>query len=484
MQSAYVNSLPRRLVGLYLVVSLASLLLVVGLSLYFAALGRLEELASAVVIIPLLLVLIGTVFIKRAVTFHVEIEDQLKQIAAISPLDRSQLKYVQNPNPIGIGWNTIVDLLSGSSALEKIEAHLEAKSNGFDQSELLRYLDVFPEGIAITSNSGDLEIMNRSLKSLLELNETSTSAEQNLIKVLVSIAPDQAEQTRKQLFSATRPSLFELELGQKTEDGILRIARYPIHASQTKAAKFFWSIRDITQQKLAEETRNQFVATATHELRTPLTNIKAYAETLADFEDIEPQQQREFYNIINSEATRLSRFIDDLLNVSQMESGALSLARHETDVKRLAEEVLEQIQPEAKRKQIEIEEVIPVKIPKLKVDKDKITAALVNLLGNAVKYTPDEGHVRFKIETDAKEIHFHVEDTGMGISESEVDKVFEKFYRSDDRRVRSLTGSGLGLSYTQEVARLHGGRVAVDSELNVGSRFTLSLPFNPDQDMM
>lgn len=483
MQSAYINSLPRRLVGLYLVVSLASLLLVVAMSLYLAAQGRLEELASAVVIIPLLLVLIGTVFIKRAVTFHVEIEQQLKEIAALNPVDRSRLKYVQNPNPIGRGWNTVVDLLSGSSALEKIEAHLEAKANGFDASELTRYLDVFPEGIAITDSQGDAEIMNRSLRSVLEIKEAPGQGKVNLVRALGIIAPAQAEETRKQLFSATRSSLFELKLGETLEQGVLRIARYPVQQPGGQAAKFFWSIRDITQQKLAEETRSQFVATATHELRTPLTNIKAYAETLADFDDIEPEQQREFYNIINSEATRLSRFIDELLNVSQMESGSLALSRHETDILRLSEEVITQVQPEAQRKQIEIEQIIPVKLPKLSVDKDKITAALVNLLGNAVKYTPDQGHVRFKVEVDPQLIHFHVEDTGFGISESEAEKIFDKFFRSDDRRVRDITGSGLGLSYTQEVARLHGGRVSVDSELNVGSRFTLSLPFDPDLDM-
>jgi len=202
----------------------------------------------------------------------------------------------------------------------------------------------------------------------------------------------------------------------------------------------------------------------------------------ADFDDIEQEQQHEFYNIINSEATRLSRFIDELLNISQMESGALAVNRHETDILRLAEEVVVQVGPEIQRKNIHIEQIFPPKLPKLNVDKDKIIGALVNLLGNAVKYTDEEGEVRFKIEVGSNEILFHIEDTGIGIAQNDASKVFEKFYRSDDKRVRAVTGSGLGLSYTQEVARLHGGSVTLNSELNVGSRFTFSLPYNSDND--
>lgn len=226
--------------------------------------------------------------------------------------------------------------------------------------------------------------------------------------------------------------------------------------------------------------RNQFVYTATHELRTPLANIKAYAETLAAHSDIDFEQQKQFYNTISSEATRLARFVDELLNVSQMESGALSLTRHETDMLRLIEEVVEHVQPEIRRKSIAFASHTPPKLPRLTVDKDKLIASMVNLLGNAVKYTPAEGQVRLEVEVDDRCLHLHVEDSGIGISEEERARIFDKFFRSSDARVQEINGSGLGLAFTQEVARLHGGSVSVASELNKGSRFTMSLPLEQD----
>jgi two-component system phosphate regulon sensor histidine kinase PhoR len=235
-------------------------------------------------------------------------------------------------------------------------------------------------------------------------------------------------------------------------------------------------IRDVTQQKLADEMRTQFLQTATHELRTPLMNICAYAETLELTDDLDVEQQKQFCNIINSEAMRLSRFVDELLDVNRMEAGAMSLALHETNIERLLQEVIEKVRPMMQQKKITFEANISPKLPKLSLDKDKIAAALVNLLGNAAKYTPNEGNVKFTVDTVGAELEMQVEDTGYGISEEELPKVFDRFFRSDDDRVREISGSGLGLAFTNEVVRLHGGRIDVHSELNRGTKFTLVLP--------
>ena len=156
-------------------------------------------------------------------------------------------------------------------------------------------------------------------------------------------------------------------------------------------------MRDVTQQKLAEEMRDQFVDTATHELRTPLANIKAYAETLALADVIDVEQQKQFLNTINSEATRLARFVDDLLSVSSMELGSLSLNKQVTDLGRMLNEVLAKIRPQVEEKQLTLEVALPEKMPEPELDKDKIAAVLVNLLGNAVKYTPAGGRVTFRV---------------------------------------------------------------------------------------
>jgi signal transduction histidine kinase len=137
---------------------------------------------------------------------------------------------------------------------------------------------------------------------------------------------------------------------------------------------------------------------------------------------------------------------------------------------------VDKVRPQLDQKAIEFELQLPAKLPELLLDKDKISAAIVNLLGNAAKYTPHGGKVLLHVEPGRNEIRIHVEDTGYGIAPEEVGKVFNKFFRSDDQRVRDITGTGLGLSFAQEVLRLHGGRIALQSELNKGSRFTITLP--------
>jgi signal transduction histidine kinase len=170
--------------------------------------------------------------------------------------------------------------------------------------------------------------------------------------------------------------------------------------------------------------------------------------------------------------------VDELLDVSQMESGAVAITCGETDLERLLTEVIENLKPQLQQKELLFEKHFAAKLPSLRVDKDKITAALVNLLGNAVKYTPEKGIVRFLVEFDETNVHFHIEDTGIGISAEDLPRIAEKFFRSSDSRVQRIIGSGLGLAFSQEVARLHRGRISIKSELNKGSRFTMTLPLS------
>jgi signal transduction histidine kinase len=232
----------------------------------------------------------------------------------------------------------------------------------------------------------------------------------------------------------------------------------------------------VTQQKLAEKAREQFVFTATHELRTPLANIRAYSETLAMASDIPVEQQQSFYNTINNEATRLARFVDELLNISQMEAGAITIQKHEIELERMLSEILESQRPLAIEKKQTFNVSIGPKLPKVIADKDKLAAAITNLVSNAIKYTPDGGKVAVSVEADNSRVLFAVEDSGIGISADEIPKLGEKFFRSGDERVQTIVGSGLGLAFSQEVARLHGGSISIRSQLHQGSCFTLELP--------
>jgi two-component system phosphate regulon sensor histidine kinase PhoR len=320
---------------------------------------------------------------------------------------------------------------------------------------------------------------------ILGLNDVVDGANQDKNE-----APNMREQLVKrwklsegeQLFSPEnrdRAVVTELTREENGQRRVARVARHPICiVGGGHHEAHVWTMRDVTQQKLAEEMRDQFVDTATHELRTPLANIKAYAETLALTDVIDIEQQKQFLNTINSEATRLARFVDDLLSVSSMELGSMSLNKQVTELGRMLNEVLTKVRPQVEEKQLEFEVVLPEKMPEPEIDKDKIAAVLVNLLGNAVKYTPEGGRVTFRVNVTDQQIEINVEDTGVGIAEDELSKVFDKFFRSQDPRVQEQTGTGLGLALAQEIVRLHGGRIEVESEINSGSKFSVLLPLS------
>lgn len=479
MSSPSSLSLSRRLIGVYLMFGFACLLLVIAGALALAFRGQFPNLVPYVLVAPIVILVAGAFALRRTVHLHAAIESQLSELAFQPTAATQILERVRDANPIGAGWNTLIEQLASRNALQSLESRLEEKLGHETGQAGLELLDALPEGIAFTDANGAITFANRAMMRLIGCDPDSSVTGTMFLEQLMSQSQADVEETWERLESATRSVVAELQLGAATADGVLRVARHAIKASSSTEEGYLWSVRDVTQQKLADEMRNQFVFTATHELRTPLANIKAYAETLAQNDDIDVERQHEFYNILTSEATRLGRFVDELLDISQMESGSVSLRKHETNIERLVEEVSKHVMPEARRKKIDFELRLPPKMPKLNVDKDKVTASLVNLLGNAIKYTPDEGKVRFEVVVNEHDVEFHIEDTGYGISEEELPKLFQKFFRSDDARIREVSGSGLGLAFTQDVARLHGGKVTVLSELNKGSRFVMTLPVPP-----
>lgn len=462
-------SLPRRLAGLILVIGLSCLLVNVSISLFMAWNGTLTERPSYAIVIPLLILILGACAAKRVVGNYADIEEQLRSLAFLSATSDLNLHPVRGNDPVASGWNYIIDRFSGRSALSRLETRLAQAACVPTEAPLMEILDQLPDGFAVTDSAGRITQASKAFRMLANAGDESSGT--TVEQLLHALSPDQTKSLVQKMKGAGRTVVTEFVLGEGDAMSFLRVARHPLGDRG-----HIWILRDISQQKLAEEMRSQFVMTATHELRTPLANIKAYSESLALYNDIDPEQQKHFFNTIHSEATRLARFVDDLLNVSQMEAGSLSLAPHETEISRLIEEVVMHLQPEIDRKKIHFEQRLPAKIPRLCVDKDKLAASLVNLVGNAVKYTPDEGKIRLEVELTPTEMLIHVEDTGFGIAPEDQTKLFDKFFRSSDDRVQAISGSGLGLAFTQEVARLHGGRVAVHSELNQGSRFTMTLP--------
>jgi signal transduction histidine kinase len=257
-------------------------------------------------------------------------------------------------------------------------------------------------------------------------------------------------------------------------DTVLRLSVRPMRGVDTAAALVL--VEDVTQQRLADRSRNGFVAQATHELRTPLTNIRLYVEALQDQKDQDVLERARCLNVINEEVRRLERIVGDMLSVSELEAGSLRLLTDDVRVDALFTQLEADFRMQATEREVRLRFELPPKLPVIKGDRDKIVIAVGNLVGNALKYTPAGGEVLVSVEETDGKLAISVADTGIGISEGELELVFDKFYRAKDQRLETIAGTGLGLSLSRQVARLHGGDITVTSKLNKGSTFTFTIP--------
>ena len=236
-------------------------------------------------------------------------------------------------------------------------------------------------------------------------------------------------------------------------------------------------IEDITQQRLSKMSQNAFIAQATHELRTPLTTIKLYCDEAIEADEDEGAIVEKALNVISSEARRLERIVGDMLCVSEIEAGSLTIRREKMRTEQLFEELQKDYEAQAKSKSIELSFDLPPKYPTIDADRDRLGQAMHNLLGNAIKYTPSGGKVSVTASFDEHDaMTVEISDTGIGIDESQHDRIFERFTRADDRRISQVTGSGLGLALARQIARLHGGDITLESEIDQGSTFTMFIP--------
>jgi len=237
-------------------------------------------------------------------------------------------------------------------------------------------------------------------------------------------------------------------------------------------------LHDITREKGISQMKNDFVSHVSHELKTPLASITAYSEMLSDGEAEDEETRKEFYSVIQSQAQRLNRLIEDILNISRIESGLIKVDRKPVSLTILIEEQLQMIKGCAEEKDIRIVSQKPIVFDQVYADKDMLSQVIVNLLSNAVKYTPAGGTVRIETEVDetAGIARVSVTDTGVGIPEDEVKRVFDKFYRVGANK-SCAKGTGLGLNLVKQIVeKVHSGRVFVTSKPGVGSTFGFELP--------
>ena len=235
--------------------------------------------------------------------------------------------------------------------------------------------------------------------------------------------------------------------------------------------------RDVTAEVQAERAKTEFVSMVSHELRTPMTSIKGYADLLlmGALGQLTDEQSR-FLDIIKGNADRLTTLVNDLLDISRMESGRLTLSPEVVEMRPVIDQVIRSMEGRAGEKDLELIATVPQDLPEVYADSDRVIQILTNLVANAYNYTRPGGEIEVSASANGDEIQVSVRDTGIGISEEDLEKLFSRFFRADDPVVQEAAGTGLGLSITRSLVTMHGGRIWVESEVGVGSIFSFTLP--------
>ena len=235
-------------------------------------------------------------------------------------------------------------------------------------------------------------------------------------------------------------------------------------------------IHDVTEQHRLELTRREFVANVSHELRTPLTSIKSYTETLLETDDLPEDLRSKFLTVINNEADRMARIVKDLLTLSRLDSGRLDMKFTTFPLDKLMGSVYDAMLFEAKNHRHELTLELDDPLPKIEGDRDRIEQVVVNIVANAVKYTPDGGNIVMAARNVKDGVEISVTDNGIGIPREDLPRLFERFYRVDKARSRERGGTGLGLAIAQEIVRYHNGTIRAESKLGAGTNMTVFLP--------
>jgi len=235
-------------------------------------------------------------------------------------------------------------------------------------------------------------------------------------------------------------------------------------------------LRDVTEQKRLERSRREFVSNVSHELRTPITTMKTYSETLLESDDIPPEMQKSFLSVMQSEADRMARLVSDLLDLSKLDYNPQDMQKEHFDLRSLLEEVVKKLGLEASSRGLDLSLSFANALYPLYGNRDRIEQVLINILSNAIKYTPDGGEIRVSAGNIYDSIYIKVKDSGVGIPKEDLHHVFERFYRVDKARSRESGGTGLGLAIAKEIVEAHGGEIKIESEYGKGTLVTIKFP--------
>lgn len=261
----------------------------------------------------------------------------------------------------------------------------------------------------------------------------------------------------------------------KVKDKYLNLAFEILKDEKYRPSGVMVLIQDITEHVKLDNMRKEFVADVSHELKTPITSIMGYADTLLETEH-DKEIETKFLGVISSEAKRMSKLVTDLLSLSRFDNNKTNIVKEEFDLGELAKKCQEKLQIEIDKKQLKVNCLVTANVPPVYAEKDGIERVIINILSNSIKYTNEKGTINIYVGFVYNDAYIKCIDTGMGIPEEDLERIFERFYRVDKARTREMGGTGLGLSIAKEILDRNNGTIDIKSKLNEGTEVVIRIP--------
>ena len=412
--------------------------------------------------------LILAVLISRAITQP--IEEMRQRTIQISRGDYSGQVRIYGDDELGQLAQAVNEL---SVRVEESQESTESERRRLDS--VLGYMT---DGVLATDRRGRITIANEMASDFLNLENDEIVG-----KSILDVLDLRQKFTLRDLLENQEQVVLDFSTDKK--DLILHASFALIQRESGFISGLVCVLHDVTEQQKIDQDRKQFVSNVSHELRTPLTSMKSYIEALVEGAWKDPEVAPKFLKVTQEETDRMMRMINDLLNLSRMDSGTAKLDLEYINLNELFNHILDRFDmilkngDKVNKKNYTIKRDFTRRDIWVEVDTDKIQQVLDNIINNAIKYSPDGGVITCRLVETHNHVIMSISDQGLGIPKDAISHVFDRFYRVDKARSRAQGGTGLGLAISKEVIAMHGGRIWVESRENKGSTFYISLPYEP-----
>ena len=361
---------------------------------------------------------------------------------------------------------------------EKLDTTLLEISS--EKSKLNAIIKHMEDGLVAIDGKGQIIHYNPSFLSMLNLREKDLT-DKSYDKIIDDYSKDleYGAILQKSISNSSENIIFE-----NNKKRILKASPALFRDEAGRISGAIVVFQDITESQRLEDMRREFVANVSHELKTPITTIKSYSETLLCGALEDKELSKSFVEVIENEADRMSSLVKDLLQLSHMDYEKVVWEMHHLDLREIVTDSVRKLEVHFQNKNQRLNMQISDEAVPIYADRGKIQQVIINLLTNAIKYTPENGNIRISAQVVDKNAIFEVQDSGIGIPKEDIKRIFERFYRVDKGRSRAQGGTGLGLSIAHNIIKQHKGSIKVSSELEKGSIFTVYFPVDNSVDIL